>query len=603
MNGIHKIFAAHRSQRSPLVGVVAGTGLVTSGALDAGADLLFALNSGFYRSQGSGSFAGFLPYGNANDQTEGLLREHLLPRRGRMPVVAGLLVNDPTRTLDDRLATLKRLGVEGIINWPTVGFVDGRFRSALEGTGYGIDAEIDMLHRAKVMGFATFGFSVVGDGSVSRFAGAGVDAMILGLGLTHEVHDVQERRDHIQHSSTLLNSMLDEVKKTGQSPVCLAFGGPITTPEDLEQLLAHSAIDGFAGGSVFERLPFQSAIVSLVRRFKSLLLRAGDAAHPAGFGPLVGLSERMLELYRRVERVAPFDVSVYIQGESGSGKELVAGQIHRLSSRRHRGFVTLNCGAIPDSLFESELFGHEKGAFTGAHRRRLGKFELAQGGTLFLDEIADLSPHGQVALLRAIQQREITPVGGERPKAVDVRILAASNRPLGKLVERGEFRADLYYRLNGVTIELPPLRHRLEDLPSLIDHILARMSVQFKRMVLSLSPDFFAKIVAHDWPGNVRELEHVLTQSIMLEDGPILEGRHFEPTPRRPNADSGPCSEADLDPLAHRRVALRRAIQQSGGNKSRAAEILGVTRRTLYAWLREAEEDGAKSNSHYVGEQ
>lgn len=584
MNGIHKVFAAHRGQRSPLVGVVAGTGLVTSGALDAGADLLFALNSGFYRSQGSGSFAAFLPYGNANDQTEDLLREHLLPRRGRMPVIAGVLVNDPECALDERLARLKGLGVEGIVNWPTVGFVDGQFRATLEQAGLGIAAEVAMLRRAKEMGFATFGFSVIGDGSTCRFAETGVDAMILGLGLTHEVHDVQERRDHIQHSSTLLNAALGEIAKTGKSPVCLAFGGPITTPEDLEQLLAHSAIDGFAGGSVFERLPFQSAIVSLVRRFKSLLLRTGDVAHPAGFGPLVGLSERMLELYRRVGRVAPFDVSVYIQGESGTGKELVASQIHRLSSRRHRAFVTLNCGAIPDSLFESELFGHEKGAFTGAHRRRLGKFELAQGGTLFLDEIADLSPHGQVALLRAIQQREITPVGGERPKAVDVRILAASNRPLGKLVEQGGFRADLYYRLNGVTIELPPLRQRVDDLPFLIEHILARLGVQFKRMVLSLSPEFFAKIAAHDWPGNVRELEHALTQSIMLEDGPILEGKHFEPAPRRPAAIS-----LDNDPSSPRRSAVRLAMQQADGNKSRAAEILGVTRRTLYAWLREVE--------------
>ncbi|WP_074309734.1 phosphoenolpyruvate hydrolase family protein [Singulisphaera sp. GP187] len=588
MNSIHKIIASHRSQRSPLVGVVAGSGLVTSGALDAGADLLFALNSGFYRSQGSGSFAAFLPYGNANDQTEALLREHLLPRRGRMPVIAGLLVNDPTLALDERLTRLQQLGVEGIVNWPTVGFVDGQFREALEAAGLGTEAEIEMLHRAKAMGFATFGFVVVGDGSASRFARAEVDAMIMGLGLTHEVHDVQERRDHIQHSCTLLNAMLEEVHQTGHSPVCLAFGGPITTPEDLEQLLTHSAIDGFAGGSVFERLPFQSAIVSLVRRFKSLLLRAGDVVHPAGFGPLVGVSDEMLELYRRVERVAPFDVSVYIQGESGSGKELVATQIHRLSSRRHRAFVTLNCGAIPDSLFESELFGHEKGAFTGAHRRRLGKFELAHGGTLFLDEVADLSPHGQVALLRAIQQREITPVGGERPKSVDVRILAASNRPLSQLIDQGGFRADLYYRLNGVTIELPPLRRRLKDIPFLAEHILGRLSVQFKRMVLSLSPDFYAKIIKHDWPGNIRELEHVLTQSIMLEDGPILEGKHFEPVSRRATGAGPPQDDRDIDPLAARRTALRRALRQAGGNKSRAAELLGVTRRTLYAWIRDA---------------
>ena len=175
----------------------------------------------------------------------------------------------------------------------------------------------------------------------------------------------------------------------------MAFGGPITSPEDLEELLHHSPIDGFAGGSVFERLAVQSAITLLVRRFKGLLLHAGDTAAAKGFGPIVGVSAAMRELFRRIERIAQFEVNVYIEGESGTGKELVASQIHRLGLRRHRTFVTLNCGAIPDSLFESELFGHEKGSFTGADRQRLGKFELAEGGTLFLDEIADLSPHGQ----------------------------------------------------------------------------------------------------------------------------------------------------------------------------------------------------------------
>src|SRR5439155_12117494 len=212
-----------------------------------------------------------------------------------------------------------------------------------------------------------------------------------------------------------------------------------------------------------------------------------------------------------------------VEAGSGVGKGRLATQIHRLSSRAHGPLVTLNCGAIPDTLLESELFGHEKGAFTGADRRRLGKFELADKGTLFLDEIADLSPHGQVALLRAIQQREITRVGGDRSRPVDVRILAASNRPLAVLVEQGRFRADLYYRLNGVAIRLPPLRQRLEDSPLLVEHILSRLRVQFKRKLRGLSAGFSAKLDAHDWPGNIRELEQVLVQAAMLEDGPILD--------------------------------------------------------------------------------
>jgi len=583
MNAILRVLAEHRARSSPLIGVVAGSGLVTKGALDAGAHLLFALNAGLYRSLGCGSFAAFLPFGNANDQTEALLCEHILPRRGHLPVVAGVFVNDPKRSLEERLHRLKDLGVEGVINWPTAGFIDGQFRAALECDGYGTEAELAMLGRAKSLGFATFGFSVCGDGTAARFAASGVDAMLLGLGLTHEVQDAHQRRDQLQHSCTVLSAALNEVRRSGKAPACLVFGGPITMPEDLEQVFAHSEIDGFAGGSVFERLPLQNTIISLVRRFKSLPLRAGDATHAVGFGPMVGQCDAMRELYRRVERIAPFDVNVYIEGESGSGKELVAAQIHRLSLRRHRAFVTLNCGAIPDGLLESELFGHEKGSFTGAHRQRPGKFELAHGGTLFLDEVADLSPHAQVALLRAIQQREITRVGGDLPKPVDVRILAASNRPLSTLVELGQFRADLYYRLNGVTIELPPLRDRLEDIPLIVEHILKRLSVQFKRKILGVSPGFASKLGKHGWPGNVRELEHILLQAAMFEDGMVLEGSQFDPVPQVVPDEA----EESLDHLATRRASLQFALKQAGGNKSRAAKILGVTRRTLYAWLRE----------------
>jgi two-component system response regulator HydG len=591
MNSLHGVLLAQRTQASPLIGVVAGSGLVAAGARDAGADLLFALNAGLYRNLGCGSFAAFLPYGNANDQTEVLLREHLLPRRGGLPVVAGMLVNDPACPLEVRLERLARLGVEGVTNWPAVGFVDGRFRAILEAEGYGVDAELAMLATARRRGFATFGFAVGDDGAAERFAAAGVDALILGLGLTHEVEDAAERRDRIQRATALLNTMLEGVRRSGRSPACLAFGGPITTPEDLDQVLTHSAIDGFAGGSVFERLPLQHTIVSMVRRFKGLHLHAGDDMHPTGFGPFVGACAAMRELHRRIERIAPFDVNVYIEGESGTGKELVATQIHRLGYRRQRAFVTLNCGAIPDGLLESELFGHEKGAFTGADRRRLGKFELAHDGTLFLDEIADLSPHGQVALLRAIQQREITRVGGDRPQPVDVRILAASNRPLAGLVDRGQFRADLYYRLNGVAIEMPPLRERLEDLPLLVEHFLGRLQVQFRRKLRGLSPTFTAKLHTHHWPGNIRELEHVLIHAAMLEDGPILEGIHFRPTPRRSGEGPRAPEEPPGDPRAPRRAALHRALQQAGGNKSRAAELLGVTRRTLYAWLRKSAAD------------
>ena len=293
-----------------------------------------------------------------------------------------------------------------------------------------------------------------------------------------------------------------------------------------------------------------------------------------------------------------------MEGESGVGKELVAIQLHQHNRRAGHPFVTVNCGAIPDGLLESELFGHEKGSFTGADRKRLGKFELAQHGTLFLDEVADLSPHGQVALLRALQQREITRVGGDRPIPLDVRIVAASNQPLQRLVEEGRFRADLYHRLNNITLLVPPLRDRLEDLPILIEDTLARLQVQLGRRLAGVTPRFLEHLRRHLWPGNVRELQHVLTQAALLEDGLFLEGKEFDPVtasrtyqPRLPlpqahslsrweeGADRSPIQIPSETGFKNRSEAARRAVAAHGGNKSRAAAALGVTRKTLYAWL------------------
>jgi len=311
----------------------------------------------------------------------------------------------------------------------------------------------------------------------------------------------------------------------------------------------------------------------------------------------------MRRVFEMIRRIAPHDVSVCIEGESGSGKELIAAQIHRLSPRVHEALVTLNCGAIPDPLLESELFGHERGAFTGADRRRLGKFELAHRGTLFLDEVADLSPRGQVALLRAIQQREITRVGGEGPFRVDVRILAASNRDLARLVRDGRFRADLYHRLDGVTVRVPPLRERREDIPALAESILGRLEIQLDRRILGLSEGFLRKLLEAPWPGNVREMEHVLCRAAILEDGAVLEGRWFDPAagdlesapleapapyalPALPlHGLPGPVTDRRRS-AGSRRAAAEEAVRRAAGNKSRAAGALGISRKTLYVWLK-----------------
>jgi DNA-binding NtrC family response regulator len=570
-----------RPPGSSIIAVAAGSGQMARYAVQAGADLLLVLNASLYRNIGAGSLAAFLPFGNANEQTAELLADQVLPRAQNVPVVAGVMACDATRDLTEWLQHLKQMGVSGVTNWPAIGFVDGQFREALEeDAGWTIESEVALLSEARKLGLAAFGFALSG-ADARRFVAAGVEGLILDIGLTRKIDDFQQRRDQLQAAISHLNEMLKEaLNGTTHRPLTLAFGGPVTTSDDLRQVFRQTAIDGFAGGSVFERLPIESTIHSMVRRFKSVALNRADASDSLGQGEMIGRSAGMLEVFDLVRRFAPHDVNVYIEGESGTGKELVATQLHRTSYRASRPFVTLNCGAIPEGLLESELFGHEKGAFTGANRRRLGKFELAHGGTLFLDEIADLPPHGQVALLRALQQREIARVGSESTVPVDVRIVAASNRSLSQLVADGQFRADLYYRLSHCTIQLPPLRARLEDLPALVDAILSRLQVQLNRRMVGLSKGFYQRLRQHAWPGNVRELEHVLTQAALREDQETLEGVYFTPNPEIGEKANG----SNTTP----RATAIKAVEQARGNKSKAAEALGVSRKTLYEWLRES---------------
>ncbi len=566
----------------PILGVMTGSGQVAKYSVQAGADLIFSINAGMYRDMGLGSLASFLPYGNANAQTESLVRHQFTSYSSKTPLVAGIFASDPTQPQETRIERLRNMGVRGITNWPAIGFIDGLLNAALKANGIDTYGELEMLTLASQMNMATFGF-VLNEEQAAVFAESGVHCLVLNMGLTKELEDVKERKDQLQLNMQQLRKMLKAVEDTGKETICLAFGGVATQMEDLEILLRNCPVDGFAGGSVFDRFPIQGSVTAAVRQFKSAFTRPKGRGVEEGLGDMLGASSPMKNLFTIIKKVAPHDVNVCIEGESGTGKELVANQIHNLSQRASHPFVTLNCGAIPDSLLESELFGHEKGSFTGADRRRLGKFELAHEGTLFLDEIADLSPHGQVALLRAIQQREITRIGGERPISVDVRILAASNKSLIKLVEKGKFRADLYYRLNSVTIDIPPLRNRIEDLPILIQGLLLRLEPKLNKKINGVSSHFLKKLSGHYWPGNIRELDHVLCESAIMESGSLLEGNFFHPR-EYVNQDAGSI-HSPLPSQESRREAAIQAVEKAKGNKTEAARLLNVTRKTLYSWL------------------
>jgi two-component system response regulator HydG len=307
----------------------------------------------------------------------------------------------------------------------------------------------------------------------------------------------------------------------------------------------------------------------------------------SGLARPLGKSKSFQEVLKLSEQVAPTESTVLIQGESGTGKEVIARYIHELSARADGPFLSLNCGALPESLLESELFGHVKGSFTGAVRDKQGLFAAARGGTFFLDEIGEMSPATQVKLLRVLQEREAIPVGGTEAIPLDVRVVAATNRELEEEIKRGRFRTDLYYRLNVIAIHLPPLRDRRDDIPIFVDAFLKRIAKEHDEPHKHLSPQATDAIMAYDWPGNVRELENALERAVVLTRGENIDI----------SAIPAKITERKSEPLVADRPAVNPTLelieqayitwvlQNEGGNKTRAAEVLGIDPSTLYRKL------------------
>ncbi|VUS78175.1 sigma-54-dependent response regulator transcription factor ZraR [Klebsiella spallanzanii] len=310
------------------------------------------------------------------------------------------------------------------------------------------------------------------------------------------------------------------------------------------------------------------------------------AGTPAVQFGMVGDSPAMQALLNNIALVAPSDATVLIHGESGTGKELVARALHASSARRDKPLVTLNCAALNESLLESELFGHEKGAFTGADKRREGRFVEADGGTLFLDEIGDITPLMQVRLLRAIQEREVQRVGSNQTLSVDVRLIAATHRDLAEEVSAGRFRQDLYYRLNVVAIDMPPLRQRREDIPQLAHYFLQRYAERNRKAVQGFTPQAMDLLIHYDWPGNIRELENAVERAVVLLTGEYVSERELPLAIAGTLVPDTLLGDDVIQPLVEvEKEAILAALEKTGGNKTEAARQLGITRKTLLAKL------------------
>ena len=336
-----------------------------------------------------------------------------------------------------------------------------------------------------------------------------------------------------------------------------------------------------------------------LEREHRMLLERVDREY--GFETLIGSGAAMRQVFETIQKVAETDLSVLIRGESGTGKELVAQALHQRSSRRSRPFVPVNCAAISKDLVESELFGHEKGAFTGADARRVGKFEAAHEGTIFLDEIGDMAPETQAKVLRVLQERSFERVGGNEPIEVDVRVVAATHRDLEAEVEAGRFREDLYYRLKVVQIHIPALRERLEDITALVDRFASQLAERLGRERKSIDEDALAALARHSWRGNIRELRNEIEQAAVLCPGPVIRAADLQLTgaasPASPSS-TGAAAVAVASGAAFRDVKRRvvedfereflvRALQAHGGNISRTAEAIGMVRQSLQQKIRE----------------
>jgi DNA-binding NtrC family response regulator len=430
----------------------------------------------------------------------------------------------------------------------------------------------------------------------------------LGRALREDGHDVATASSAEEASRLLAERAFDVLvadhRMPGRTGLDLIRDLVRTTPEsERPQVLlmtAHATVDNAIaamklGAFDYLQKPFEveELLVAVGRALEHQRLRGhqryllSERDEEFDHYGIIGRSRAMQEVIQRLERVAQSRSTILITGETGTGKELAARAIHARSAERDMPLIKVNCAAIPEALIESELFGHVRGAFTGATANRRGRFALADGGTLFLDEIGTLGTSVQARLLRVLQEREFEPVGSERTQSVDVRIIAATNRDLRAMVAEGSFQEDLYYRLSVIPIGLPPLRERREDIPPLVEHFVRKHAQRTGRVVDRVEPEALERLLACDWPGNVRELENTVERAIVLSTGSVIDAASISivaPVGARA-AGALPSSSLHENVAWAERESIRRALEQAGGVKKAAARLLGISQRALSHYL------------------
>ena len=593
---IEKMIRNSLKMNKPVIGVAVGSGLFAKQAIKGGADLLLALSAGRFRAAGIPSIGCMMPFSNSNELVFEFSSREILPKLKDKAVICGINATDPNYTHEELIQKVRDLGFSGVNNFPTIGLIDGQFREWLEEKGLGYNQEIDFMKKAVAANLFTIAF-VFDEEQARAMTKVGVDVVCAHFGWTRGGEKSGKVFSTINECLEMTERIFGAVDEINPRTYKMIYGGPINSPEDAYYFYKNSQTIGYIGGSSFERIPTELAISETTDKFKNYYKLKQENKHlkkellkKRGFDEIVGQSLIMQDMYELINKVADKDVNVLIQGESGTGKELVAKALHFNSKRCLGPLIKVNCAALPPNLLESELFGHEKGAFTGADKRRLGKFELANHGTLFLDEIGEMDIDLQSKVLRIIQQQEFERVGGEKTIFVDVRIVCATNVDLKQAVADNRFREDLYYRLNVVEINTPSLRRHTEDIPLLCNRFLEEFKTKYQLEEKRLAPDVIAYLMEFPWPGNVRELKHVLERAVILSEGKYIrradlevEDFHIAPEKQKESLISQNNSERLVNSKDHLESNyIMEILDACQWNRTEAANRMGISRRTLY---------------------
>lgn len=589
--------------RKFLVGAAIGTGLTAKAAAKGGADFLLALNAGRFRVLGGPSISCMLPLSDNNRAVMNFSRAEILTRVA-LPVYFGACVFDPACDLEALVHKVRDAGFHGVCNFPTAVHFDGAMRACLEQAGVGFKREVALMGLARKAGLQTCAYVRQMDEAL-MMADAGVDLLCInygwnagGAGGVPSNYSLDEAAEHAR-------AVFDAVRARHPKLLCTVEGGPITTPDEAQKVSSISGANGYIGGSTIDRIPLETAVAETTSAYKAVAqlhshihsLKTEWLGDGHEFG-LIGRSAAITDVVHVIRKVAESNISVLVTGENGTGKELVARAIHLSSARCKQRMVAINCAAIPRDLLESELFGHEAGAFTGAVKARVGRFEQAHGTTLLLDEIGDLELSLQAKLLRVLEDGVFERLGSNTSHRTDARLLCASNRPLRKMVAEGSFREDLFYRLSAVEVPLPPLRERIEDIPLLVRYLLPSIAKEINPRVREMDASAYRELMRHHWPGNVRELRNVLERAVVMcereivsaDDLPILyeqssredsshlvTGKSGEPVGRAGQEMVGGAFRPETE-----RDWILGALRRNRFRRNATAAELGLARKTLY---------------------